>query len=376
VSASSQSQVDVTAPVSEREKWIAELGFREREILVREASHHLASQEYDLKTKEHLASRWRSPLIVAVLAASIAAIGNFVVSALNAKYQRQLEQEKAEQTRILEMIKTGDTEKAAENLTFLLESGLIENNIIRDKLEGYLSIRRPGSGPALPSTNIANIAGVQGADDARKVEDLIHADPIRTLSRSVGLINIQKNGRLLGVCSAFLLKNNLVLTAGHCVENLQKDHTAEATISMLAGGQERRYAVQLPPLKSNTVPNSYAILLALGNPNAKYGFLKLSNKAPKFGEKLILIMTRAGYKELLVVGDVEDCTIKKVEENIIIHKCDTGLGASGSPLLTRDGKTVLGLHIGRRPDGTAEATRADLIEKEINSLSTKQYLNK
>lgn len=60
-------------------------------------------------------------------------------------------QRKAEQARILEMIKTGDPETAASNLDFLLKAGLISSGPQHRKLEDYLKNRVKGAGPVLPS---------------------------------------------------------------------------------------------------------------------------------------------------------------------------------------------------------------------------------
>lgn len=131
-------------PPSERDKWEKELSFKERELLLKEG-------EFELKKKEHSVSSWKSPVVVAILAATVAALGNALVAMTNGKLQRELEDQKSEQTRILEMVKTGDPDKAAENLKFLLDAGLISNPQIKTKLEAFLSKRQPGSGPTLPA---------------------------------------------------------------------------------------------------------------------------------------------------------------------------------------------------------------------------------
>jgi lysozyme len=95
--------------------------------------------------------RWLSPIIVAILAAAVAGLGNAGVALLNAKSQADLDKQRAEQERILEVIKTGNTESAAANLRFLLNAGLIADRVTRTKLTAFLNARRPGSGPALPS---------------------------------------------------------------------------------------------------------------------------------------------------------------------------------------------------------------------------------
>jgi GH24 family phage-related lysozyme (muramidase) len=140
-----------TIPSFEREKWEAERSFRDRELSISEQQQKLSEAELELKRAEYVSSRWKSPLIVAILAATVAAFGNALVSYINATSQINVEAQKSEQARILEMIKTGSPDKAAENLRFLLEAGLITDTKIRNQLTQYLSTRKEGSGPALPS---------------------------------------------------------------------------------------------------------------------------------------------------------------------------------------------------------------------------------
>lgn len=94
----------------------------------------------------------------------MAAAGSAVVAFVNGRQQRALELEKsgaeislertkAESNRILEMIKTGDQETAAANLSFLLKSGLVSDSLLERKLNTFLAARAPSSGPALPSTS-------------------------------------------------------------------------------------------------------------------------------------------------------------------------------------------------------------------------------
>src|ERR1700686_3738268 len=106
----------------EREKWRADCELRKREIEITE--------------REQARSRWSNPIVLAVLAAALAGLGNAAATWLNGIEQRKLETERAEQAkimeetkaeaaRILEVIKTGDADKAATNLKFLADMGLI-----------------------------------------------------------------------------------------------------------------------------------------------------------------------------------------------------------------------------------------------------------
>jgi len=130
----------------DREKWDAEKGFRERELAIKET-------ELELRRKEQTGSGWRNPLVVAILAATVAAAGNAVVAVVNGRLERDLESQKSEQARILEMIKTGDPDKAADNLEFLLKAGLIDDPGRVQRIEKYLAARTPGNGPALPTAS-------------------------------------------------------------------------------------------------------------------------------------------------------------------------------------------------------------------------------
>ncbi len=146
--------------VSERERWELEREFRDREIKVRESEVEIAKQE-------HRSSQWRNPVVLAILAAAVAAAGNAVVAIVNGNLQRDLEDQKSEQTRILEVIKVGgNPDKAAENLEFLLKAGLIRNSAQSNTLTKYLSERKPGTGPSLPSAGSTTDPGSSSVNKA------------------------------------------------------------------------------------------------------------------------------------------------------------------------------------------------------------------
>jgi hypothetical protein len=138
-----------TALEFEREKWRGEYELRKREI--------------EIKERDASRSRWSSPLVLAVLAAATAALGNAAAIWLNGIEQRDLEttkteqarileESKAEAARILEVIKTGNnSDKAAVNLKFLVDAGLISDPDRRKNIEKFLVNRATGEGPALPS---------------------------------------------------------------------------------------------------------------------------------------------------------------------------------------------------------------------------------
>lgn len=137
------SSADAAKLEFEREKWAAEVALRTRELEIKEREQHR--------------SRWSSPLVLAILAAAVAAFGNLAVSWLNGSQQlaaqqegnratEELEKFKADSARLLEMIKTHDPDKAAENLSFLLEAGLIADEDIKKRLANFLAVKQHAIG--------------------------------------------------------------------------------------------------------------------------------------------------------------------------------------------------------------------------------------
>jgi hypothetical protein len=144
---------DNNATDFEREKWGVESAFRERELKVKEG-------ELALKRAEEARSGWRSPLVVAILAAALAAAGNILAVVVNGYLQRDLEDKTSEDFRILEMIKTQNPDQNTANLKWLLKANLISDPKRRSDLQALVDKTPPGTGPAT--------SGPTGADDVIK----------------------------------------------------------------------------------------------------------------------------------------------------------------------------------------------------------------
>jgi hypothetical protein len=136
---------------TDRDQEMVDRQFREREIAIKEAEQRVREQDFALRREESQRSHWRSPLIVAIFTAALAGFGNAIVTLMNGWQAQTLERARSEATRILEMTKTGDPEKAAENLRFLADSGLIEDPKRLKAIRTFLDKRMKGSGPVLPS---------------------------------------------------------------------------------------------------------------------------------------------------------------------------------------------------------------------------------
>jgi len=132
-----------------------ERNLKEREIAIKE-------KELLFKQEDARRARWSNPLVLAIIGAVLAATGNIVVTLYSGIAQRelendrekaahQLEREKAEGLLILEVIKTADPKKAADNLDFLVKTALIGDKVRRDGITDYIKHRPEGSGVSLPA---------------------------------------------------------------------------------------------------------------------------------------------------------------------------------------------------------------------------------
>src|SRR5215470_5384902 len=170
----SMTDIPKSSPDFEREKWLAQIElereksraeqeFRSRELTLKERAQSQQEHELALKRQEARLSRWTNPLALAIFGAAFAGLVNAGLNALNNRYQLKLEREKGEATnkleankseaaRILEMIKTSDSDKAAENLRFLVDSGLLAEGPLSIKIRQFLEARKPGTGPFLASS--------------------------------------------------------------------------------------------------------------------------------------------------------------------------------------------------------------------------------
>jgi hypothetical protein len=129
---------------------------------------NLRLRELDIQNKEYEAGHRPSTFRItltnpAVIAAAIAAWASLTAAGLtwlsgqiSASTQREaavqqayLDRTKFQANLILDSVRTNDPDKAAINLQFLIDSGLLTGDIA-NKLESYLKNRRPGEGQALP----------------------------------------------------------------------------------------------------------------------------------------------------------------------------------------------------------------------------------
>lgn len=338
----------------EIEKWDDEKAFRDRELRVLESRLEHDVNEANKKSEDDKPRGWKSPLVVAIFAAAVAATGNAVVSVIEGYQDRQLEASKAEQARILEMIKTGDPDSAATNLQFLLDAGLIADTEIASKIREFLQDREPGTGPALTTAGPIT-GGIIGPDDAVSVAALPQSHPARELAMSVGRLDL-RSPRGMQVCTAFLIGGGRIVTAAHCLSEVVEAKFRifpELSIS----GEDITLDVDMETvvLQQPEGADGIGIIDLATEPDARIKPLEVALDLPHPGDRLGIIHLRAG-QELLAVWNIDDCQLLQVNGAAIHHRCDTGAGTSGSPIFDIQTGTVIGVHT-RRDHFGGVATR-------------------
>ena len=157
---------------AERQTRAAEIWLKRKEIRLRHASENRA--------------KWRDPVFLAVLAAVVGLFGNMAVAIYNGmidedrrRHLAQIEADKNRNALIVEAVRIGDPDQAAENLKMMLEAGLIRDD---GRIQAYLETRTPGSGLFLSDNSmIVNsvLLSLARSDEEAKMNSLTEAEMAR-----------------------------------------------------------------------------------------------------------------------------------------------------------------------------------------------------
>ncbi|MCC2978893.1 trypsin-like serine peptidase [Sphingomonas sp. IC4-52] len=297
-----------------------------------------------------------NPLTLAIVGGFISVMTTIVAGSLTAWASREAEKQKAElarasaqdelQAELIKKFTEGSRPVVRENLRFLIDAGLLPK--YKEDIRAYLE----ANPDVAPQASFGYRGGIQGSDDAVELPELPATDPLAMMGRAVGQVQLGP-GR---TCTAFLIAPDRALSAGHCGTEL-KGKVAKFAINgrLLNASILRQQALGF-------YAGGYTIFALRGSTEGLTS-LKLASAPARSGARLKLVMFRAANVPLAVQSP--DCRVLAISTRTFTHGCDTGPGSSGAPLLSEDGKAVLGIHAGRNADGTGWATLASVVATGI-----------
>jgi hypothetical protein len=166
----------------EREKWLKECDFRDRDFELR--AREVSVQEGELEVKRGAQRRGvvTNPFTLALVAATTAALANVFVAFHNGDEQRILEQSQAEHARIVSAI-AGDATTASAKLRFLLDTHLITDETTRKFISTYIDTQQV--------TNPPNVSTVTASASP--------TSPVKRVAVESGWMAVTINLRFVGV---------------------------------------------------------------------------------------------------------------------------------------------------------------------------------
>ena len=180
-----------------------------------------------------------------------------------------------------------------------------------------------------------------------------------------------------GSCTATLIYQNMILTARHCLGNLDAISVTKAVfvpnLTDLKNTSFRAYDVLLPPVEVSDKKLDFAIL-KLKTKEVLFNDV-LPVRKPVVGED-VFVLGHPGGKRLHY--SEESCVIPDIKTNdnhLVPHTCATENGHSGAFIFAKSDFAILGMHSrGHVPAHRIEVNRAVKIGEMVNASRTLQSL--
>lgn len=225
-----------------------------------------------------------------------------------------------------------------------------------------IAAQEPG---ALPLT-------ISGSDDLQPIRG--QERWIEEAGESVARLRIVGDHGGMYVCTGFLVAPDLLLTNQHCIASEAEMRSALVDFDYDGAGAPFT-TVRLKELCASDYALDYA-LVRLEAPAGRE-FLPLAPGAPlDDGQPLVIVQHPAGEpKQVSLRGcEVDGAHLRGRGSGAALtdfgHPCDTLKGSSGSPVLDRAGRRVVGLHrLGFRPDSGLLVNSAVYIDRVLDHVA-------
>lgn len=220
-----------------------------------------------------------------------------------------------------------------------IETQLIPTNGVRIVLEGpgVAEVRCPEVRfeSELQAIEKGQARGVFDRDErwtelSGELRDQVDGDMVRGWSRSVFELLAVGSRRELLPCTGFFISPHVLMTAHHCVA--AQEELDRGLLFLPAGPMEGK---NLRLFMVNGALDFSLIWVE----NAA-GIKPLPLGAADGGRGFIWQFPVGLQKQVSLKG----CSIDSVRASQLVHRCDTSVGASGSPIQLREGGEVIGLH--------------------------------
>ena len=250
-----------------------------------------------------------------------------------------------------------NAERAAV-LLFLVRAGVL-STLNEDELREMAEqqIERPDA-TIIPQLTPSQqyLGGIVGPDDSGLVSGFDVDHPVRQLARSVGRLKIMNANQAVSMCTAFLVSQDQIATARHCVDQeyqrMRFELFPESLDAAIAGGESEFYEVSNEPpiIYRDDGSGGYATLLLEQPVSDAFQPLNTESGTGVAGARLGVIYFRGGTEQRAVWG-APDCKALKWGKDLLYHLCDTGPGTSGSPIIDLETNAVVGIHTRRSEFG-------------------------
>lgn len=148
-------------------------------------------------------------------------------------------------------------------------------------------------------------------------------------------------------CTGFMVSADTLMTNEHCINTAERVESLVADFGYDTQGS-RSVEFRGDALLAADPALDYALVRMRGAPGRTWGTLVLAASKPAVGRDLVVIEHPAGRHKQV---SLENCVVTAIDQkgagaadSDFAHHCDTLSGSSGSPVIDRESRAVVGLH--------------------------------